>query len=235
MNEPLTFLHDYCDFSDPQWVWMLKGVSRNKDNDNSGVKFMRRLVIRKPEELETCRQEMHNLMTDPDTFYRIYISLNSRNVVKGLFEFQKKMIDIGQGLARGLDDHLWMSKKVHSLWKTELEQRSCRGTKRILLDVDNEPTEDNALAIVAFLNQHVKTKVHVMRKTVSGWAIVFDACDTRELMRLCEKEWKIEADLQRDSMVFVEQWRGNNLSKKGMVQDDSGNWMTEEEYHSLYA
>ena len=210
MNESLTFLHKYCDFSDPNWVWILKGMSRNKDNSDSGVKFMRRLVVRKPEELEQCREEIIRLAYDSDTTYRLYVSLNSRDVVKGLFEFQKKMIDIGQGLARGLEDHLWMSKKVHSLWKTELEQRSNRGTKRVLLDIDHEDDEQKALAVVAYLNQYVKTKVHCMRKTVSGWAISFDACDTRGLMIFCN-EIGMKTDqntLQRDSMVFVEQWHG---------------------------
>lgn len=210
MNESLTFLHEYCDFYDPNWVWILKGMSRNKDNSNSGVKFMRRLVVRKPEELEQCREEIIRLAYDPYTTYRLYVSLNSRDVVKGLFEFQKKMIDIGQGLAKGLEDHLWMSKNVHSIWKTELEQRGNRGTKRVLLDIDHEGDDQKALAVVEYLNQEVKTKVHCMRKTVSGWAISFDACDTRGLMTFCN-EIGVKTDqntLQRDGMVFVEQWKG---------------------------
>ena len=42
----------------------------------------------------------------------------------------------------------------------------------------------------------------------SGMAVVFDACDTRELLELCKKIG-IEHDLQRDSMVFVEQFQGD--------------------------
>jgi len=210
MNDSIQFLNDYCDFSNPNWVWMLKGISRNKDND-SGVKFMRRLVLSSPEDLITCRKDIHQTANDQDTRYRLYISLNARDAVKTLFEFQKKMIDIGQGLAKGLNDYVALSKKVGSLWKTELEQRTNRGTKRFLLDVDNEPEEIKPLALVAYLNQEVKTKVHCMRKTVSGWAITFDACDTRGFMEYY-KEIGLVADkntLQRDSMVFVEQWTGH--------------------------
>ena len=52
MNEALTFMHDYCDFSDPNWVWIMTGISRNKDNTESGDKFLRRMVITKPEDIE---------------------------------------------------------------------------------------------------------------------------------------------------------------------------------------
>jgi len=208
MNEPIEFLHKYCDFSNPNAVWMLKRISRNKDNNGTGVKFMRRLVLRKPEEIEECRTEIMKLADDPNTTYRLYVSLNSRDVVKGLFNFQKKLIDIGTDLARGIDDAVWMSKKVHSLWKTELEQRSNRGTKRILLDIDNENADTKAIAVVAFLCK--RTTVHAMRRTVSGYAISFDACDTRDLLEFVQS-LDIKTDkntLQRDSMVFIEQWKG---------------------------
>jgi len=208
--ESLQFLKEYCNFSNPNWVWMLKGISRNKDNDKSGVRFIRRLVVAKPEDIETCRADILKMANDPDTTYRLYVSLNSRDVVKGLFNFQKKMIDIGMGLAQGLDDHLQMSKKIGSIWKTELEQRSCRGTKRFLFDLDED---DNlmASAVAAYLETKVGTTIHLIRHTVSGYHIVFDACDTRGLHPFC-KEQGIPMDkntLQRDSMVFVEQWKGN--------------------------
>jgi len=212
MSEVITFLNEYCDFSDPNWVWMLKGVSRNKDND-AGVKFFRRMVLTKPDDFEECRESMINQFTDPFTTYRLYVSLNARDVIKGTFNFQKKLIDIGMGLANGQKDQLAMCKKLNSIWKTELEQRTNRGTKRFLLDIDNEYSDKNVLEVVAYLTEEVKTKnkeplnVHCMRKTVSGYAIVFDACDTRGVMNLCN-ELKIESDLHRDSMVFLETWIG---------------------------
>ena len=202
------FLNSYCDFSNPNHVWMLKGISRNKDNDKTGVKFIRRLVMTCPEDFITCRNEILTLANDPNTTYRLYVSLNSRDAVNGAIQFQKKLIDVSIGLARGQEDALGLSKKIGSLWKTELEQKHNRGTKRILLDVDNEPDEHKAVAIVDYINKFMDTTVHCMRKTVSGWAIVIDACDTRELIRLCKSAFRVEIDLQRDSMVFLEQWQG---------------------------
>jgi hypothetical protein len=206
MNKSIEFLNEYCDFSDSNCVWVLKGLSRNKDNpDNHYMhKFLRRLIITKPEDIQECYDEIHFLANNSDTKYRIYISLNSRNIFDATFGFQKKMVDIASGLAKGHPDALEQSKKLSSVWKTCLEQRYARGTKRILLDVDN--LFEEPLQIISFINQHMETKLRCCKRTVSGWAIVFDACDTRELIRLCKEEWNLEVDLQRDSMLFVEQF-----------------------------
>jgi len=206
MNESLQFLHDYCDFSDPNFVWVMKGISRNKDNpDNPDMhRFMRRLIIAKPEDLDACYEEIKLLAIDPGTIYRIYISLNSRNVVSAAFEFQKRLVDVTMGLANKHEDALNLSKKIGSLWKTELEQKHSRGTKRFLLDIDNYAEEP--VQVWRWLVEIMKTTVHCCRKTVTGWAFVFDACDTRSLLNQCVI-WNLEFDLQRDSMLFVEQFK----------------------------
>ena len=90
MSEVIDFLTSYCDFSNPNHIWMLKGISRNKDNDKTGVKFIRRLVMTCPEDFITCRNEILTLANDPNTTYRLYVSLNSRDAVNGAIQFQKK-------------------------------------------------------------------------------------------------------------------------------------------------
>ena len=79
-----------------------------------------------------------------------------------------------------------------------------RGTKRFLLDLDNT-NQDKANNIHAYLRDI--TTVHFVRETVNGYHIVFDACDTRGLMEYC-KQISAPVDLQKDSMVFVEQFLG---------------------------
>ena len=210
LNEATEFLHNYCDFSNPNLVYVLKGMSRNKDNsgvEGKSVRFMRRLVLAKPDDIEPCVADMRKMADDPNTVYRTYISVNARDVVKAAFTFQKKLIDIGYDLARGLPDAVQQSKKLGSIWKTQLEQTCNRGTKKFLLDVDNDNGEKFDY-ILTFLNQ--LTYVYLHRRTVSGYHIVFKACDTRELMLYCQ-EIGAEVDLQRDSMVFVEQWKGSDV------------------------
>jgi len=213
----IEFMESYCDFSDPKWVWIMTGISRNKDNDDSGVRFIRRLIVAKPSEIAECYNEIKLLANNKNTTYRIYISLNARDVVKTSFEFQKTMIDIGYGLARGLEDHISMSKKIGSIWKTELAQIQNRGTKRVLLDIDGANSIQYSQLLAYIMECYVmesetlpkaKTKIYAHRSTPNGYHIVLDAFDTRELIAYCK--WKdIKADLHRDSMVFVEQFSNN--------------------------
>ncbi|MFA7219027.1 MAG: hypothetical protein WC119_00680 [Synergistaceae bacterium] len=206
MNDAITFLNDYCAFDDPNCVWIMKGISRTKDNENSPDmhQFLRRMVLTSPEDIQKCYDEIHLVANDPKTTYRIYISLNSRDAVDAAFQFQKKLVDITQGLAKRHDDALALSKKIGSLWKTELEQKHARGTKRLLLDID---VIDEMIAkdLLRYLQDKAKATIRAFRKTPNGFAIVFDACDTRGLIKYYE-ERHIDCSLQRDSMLFVEQF-----------------------------
>jgi hypothetical protein len=201
----VNFMKNYCDFTNPHHVWIMTGMSRNKDNNGQGERFLRRLIVHKEQDIETCQNDILRNACDLNTIYRLYISLNSRDVVNSCFTFQKKLIDISLGLAKGHEDALVLSTKIGSIWKTELAQKCNRGTKRILLDVDNCQNRDKIQKILDYL--FPLTTIHCAQPTVSGYAIVFNACDTRGLMLHC-KELNIEADLQRDSIVFVDQWKG---------------------------
>lgn len=199
IKDPIHFLHSYCMFED-SCVWILTGISRNKDNTPESKSFLRRLVLVKPDDVQTCYQEIKTLTNDANTIYRMYVSLNSRNVINALFNMQKKLIEIGMGLAKGQDDALQLSKKVGSLWKTELAQKSCRGTKRFLIDFDSQDKVELE-GVLAWCEDH--TEIIALRETVTGYHIVINACDTRDLLKRHK-----HIDLQRDSMVFIESWEG---------------------------
>ena len=205
-NKNINFLNEYCDFSNPNHVWILKGISRNKDNSNNPNmhNFFRRMILTCPEDIKSSYEEIWMLADNPLTNYRIYISLNSRDVTKAAMNFQKSLIDLSHGALMGNIADLQKIKLLSSGWKTELEQSTCRGTKRVLLDIDDmDSRPDN---VIEFIQNNCKTIVRCLRKTVSGWAIVFDACDTRELIKQCEN-WNIKVDLHRDSMLFVESFK----------------------------
>ncbi len=213
MNTSIQFITDYCDFSNPNWVWMLVGMSRNKDNKipdiegeiyNVPEKFMRRLVIRRPEEIPQLYDELLLMGNSIGTTYRMYLSINSRDTVSTLFHFQQKLCEIGYGLSRQLPDALQLSKKISSLWKTELAQKRNKGTRRILLDID-----ENDEKLMEQLMQHINDNnivCYACRKTVSGYAIVCEAHDARWTKQFKFKDREI--DIKHDSLLFIEQWQG---------------------------
>jgi hypothetical protein len=202
IQESIKFAKEYCDFSDPNHVWLLKGVSRGKDNTGDYHHFFRRMVLTNAADIESCYDEIKLNGNTTGTTYRIYLSLNSRDVVKANYNFAKKMIDIAHGVSRGLDDQLAKSKKIGSQWKTELEQKSNRGTKRILIDVD---FVSSVIDLTSYITCEMNTTIYANRATPNGRAIAIEACDTRGLLE-CFKDYDVS--IQRDAMFFLEQYEG---------------------------
>jgi len=203
-KDSIFFLQNYCRFEQSNYVWILTGIVRNKDNNSNHEhdKWMRRLIIRSPEDILSCYNDIKAMGNAKGVTYRMYVSLNARDVTKAFFDFQHTLITHSCEIARGdaqIQDHI---KRLDSVWKTVLLQTHNRATKRFLLDVDSKSEE-----LLTNLQEYLDkiTKLHVVRETVSGYHIVFDACDTRGLM---DKFKDYPIDLQRDSLLFVETWEG---------------------------
>lgn len=202
MKESLQFLNKYCSFDEPDWVWILTSIIRNKDNANiKGA--LNRKIIREQNDIEQCYVYLKSLADNIDATYRMYISLNARSCKKTAFSFQHKLLDLNYDLARDIQGANSQIKKIDSLWKTELAQSQNRATKRFLLDIDNESNLEKVNILTDELNKI--TKIYTVRKTVSGYVVAFDACDTRNVINIA-KDNNIEMAVQKDSMVFVEQF-----------------------------
>jgi hypothetical protein len=90
-NESIEFANNYCDFSDPNHIWLMKGISRSKDNPKEYHKFFRRMTLSCIEDIQESYDEIKQLGNQLGTTYRIYLSLNSRDVVKANFNFAKRL------------------------------------------------------------------------------------------------------------------------------------------------
>ena len=204
IKDSLYFLEGYCKFS-PNEVYVLIGMLRNKDNNLDKQVWMRRLILRSIDDIANCYHDIKVMGDRKGVTYRMYVSQNSRDVTKALFNFQPELIKVGYDLVRNNEQTkqaVDRIKRIDSMWKTELLQNRNRGTKRFLLDVDTQKLE-----LIEAIKQYLGniTQIHAIRPTVSGYHIVFDACDTREFMQKF-KDNPIE--IQRDSLVFIETWEG---------------------------
>ena len=200
-NKVIEFAKDYCDFSNPNHVWLMKGISRSKDNAGDYHKFFRRMVLTCPDDISECYDEIKRLSICGKTVYRIYLSLNSRDVVKAAGNMTKNLIDMI--LTIDQQDSQTKVKKISSEWKTELEQRRNRGTKRVLIDIDDPLVIGS---VKSFVFSEMDTKVYASIPTPNGWAMSIDACDTR----LLEANFKNSIDIHRDSMIFLEQYKSGS-------------------------
>lgn len=203
MNESLEFLKEYCDFSEPNWLWILTGISRNKDNTDNETFFIRK-VIKDESDIEFCYNEIKQKAVQSNVNCRIYISLNARDAMKCFFNYKIKLEVMTKEMFHGASNDL--VKKLDSVWKKELASSSNKGTKRMLLDIDNFQDIDT---IYMLLDEDKNVKViHTVKETKTGCVAVIDACDTRDLVKKFKEE-KIELDIQNDSLVFVEYIENN--------------------------
>ena len=200
-NEGILFLKSFCDFSNPNWVWILTGLDRPKENEKSI--FFKRYILTNFDDIEKYYNECLCLMNrNPQRIYRIYISLNPRDTLKTFINIQKEFVNILNNLLV-LKNTEKDFQNICSLWYKELSQSRNRGDKRFLLDIDT-----NDLDSVKKINdkfRDLNISVLFKRQTVNGYHYVFDACDTRELISFCAKE-ELDVQLIRDGMVFVERY-----------------------------
>ena len=78
-----------------------------------------------------------------------------------------------------------------------------------MVDIDEDDVNlvDQAMYEARKMQDKGLTVVHTVRKTVSGYAIVMDACDIRGFLNTFKDR---EVSIQKDSMLFVECWEGTN-------------------------
>lgn len=198
-NESIQFMEEYCEFKD-NWVWILTGIARNKDNETN-EKFLKRFVIKSKNDISDSYFLLKEMMNKSGVTYRIYLSLNARDANKTLFNFQKKLIDLSYDASRGIENN--NIKNIGSLWKTELAQSCNRATKNFLLDIDDFQDEDKVRELCA--SNKPEIGIVCIRRTPSGLACVINPNDTRGLVKSF-KDNNIEMNLQRDSLLFIEQF-----------------------------
>jgi hypothetical protein len=211
-SDGVQFIKEYCDFSDPDNVWILSCIARNKENEQNNI-FFKREIIRTSDYIEQAVLKLKALATlttaqqNHKPIYRLYISLNSRNTRKAMFSYAKTAIDIIS--AMGNDGEKRYSK-MDTIWLNELAKSCHRGTKNFLIDVDNFNDDEHVLHYCEVLN-NAEIAVKHCRATPSGYAIVVKACNPTFLYGFATQvqayNKPFDIDVQTDSMVFVEQFK----------------------------
>ncbi len=115
--------------------------------------------------------------------WRIYKTVNSRNIEPARKLLMKKLIDEPDRFEFRID----------SLWKNCLLQKECRGERNLMIDVDS-----NELPIK--LKSLIDTKKIIPKeiiKTPNGYHLIFDKIDSR----LIDGIQNIE--LKRDDLKFI--------------------------------
>jgi len=160
-------------------------IRRKKENRELKEICFRQLVRDEIQDLEILKTRIK--------FYpgawRIYKTINKRDLTIGLKQVMKKLIDNPDKYKHRID----------SLWKTELMKPACKAERNMLVDIDLNLTKNQ---IKEFAEDMSKEKRII--KTPNGWHIVIPKTDTRPFENLQGTE------IKRDGYVFVEKVVVNN-------------------------
>ncbi len=117
--------------------------------------------------------------------WRLYESINARDIEKAKKLLQHKLID---GNIK--------SDKIDSEWKSILQKPECRAERKFLLDLD-DCDESQKDAVIEYLEQK---RIHFFEQyeTLSGFHIITEKFDIREI-----KEIFSFIDIKRDDMKLV--------------------------------
>lgn len=160
-------------------------IRRKKENrDIEGAEKVFRVIIRDEEaDLMSLIAKIHKF----PGIWRIYKTINPRNVTTAQKLMMKKLID---------EPETW-SYRIDSLWKTCLLQPECKIGKLKLIDVDTKELKTVSSIGLDIINSGGTVLSTV--ETPGGFHLVVDKFDSRIM-----EKYKDKAEMKRDAYVFVD-------------------------------
>lgn len=180
-------INDYCDFKKDE-TYILLFIARKKENttqlESEKLRRLKRYTINSYEDIEFALNDFAlSAGENPTTQYRVYVSVNPRSLVKGMREFQKRIIDIQFDIINGNEEAYTSLYKLGSEWKSTLAKKSCRARKRFMFDIDLPHDSKFYSDIAKKFKSDVDnvSKVHYFGHSKSGFALVCDPFDIRQI------------------------------------------------------
>jgi hypothetical protein len=173
--------------------YMYMAIRRNKDNEgSSGKELCCREVDKTESESDTVDKLKARIRSHPGV-WRIYRSVNKRNLVAGRNE-----------LVKFLGENPSFLKSIDSKWKSILMTQYCKSTRYKLLDLDTK--EPKQLAdLLAFLARYAIKTYEGPIETPNGYHIVCHGFD-QKLLSQYENEigYEIEVDVKGNDQLYIE-------------------------------
>lgn len=179
------FLHSYMDFeteSDDQMVvYSLVLIARQRENPsvtyNSEIVFSEIVtdsdnIERKVEKLWTLGENYHAPDHDTNPKFRLYCSVNNRDVQSAVFDFQQEMNHINEEIYNGNHQMLEKNARLDSLWNHTLQKDTSRHSRDFLIDVDE--TDEDVLSYLVEQFEDVTT-VYDIIESPNGYHLITES------------------------------------------------------------
>ena len=187
----MDFIHVYC------------AIKRKKENIPEHL-INGPVVIRESDIHEDTISLLKESTKKYPGIWRIYKSVNKRDVKKSELELVKTLIDKHRTSARQGD-----LKPVPRLWKTILMQPRNKAERKYLIDIDNVAIIDSVKEILTnYINDYNNGQNKQLMnsfdtiKTPNGYHIIIEPFDVRILNHFSEKDCSIN----KDGLLFIERY-----------------------------
>lgn len=205
----INFLNEYMTFEtdepDQMVVYQLLLIARERENEsvshNSEFSFNEIVtdvdkMERKVEKLWSLGENYHPPDFDTNPQFRLYCTVNSRDVQSTIFDFQQEINHINNEIYNGNNQMLEKNARLDSLWKHILQKDTSRHGRRFLIDVD-EPDEDVLRDLVEqFRNV---TTVHEIVESPNGYHLITDNFAFPQ----CDFYDGYDVEVKTDNLMFL--------------------------------
>lgn len=205
MDKALTKLQQYCDFSDPSAVYILILLPRKKENqdqkEREKLKKRSRYVVSNMDEVKSALEDFERYTKMyPEIVFRIYVSVNRRSLMKGMLNFQKKLLDFNQNLMNG-NTEVWSAiAKLGSEFKSVLAKKESKFDKNWMFDIDLPNKASGSIETVRQFMEHLDTITEVLyyNYTKSGFVVVIKPCNPNLI------KMPPETELKKDDYLYID-------------------------------
>lgn len=148
-------------------------IARRKFNEDltNSTEVVHRKVITDAEDIDDCVRDLWSFMDGYPHHFRVYLSVNARDVVSAFFTFRSRTETWVDQLVHGNDNMREKMGRVGSEWKSVLHSPESKDDSYFLFDFDNT---SEAAATTFQLSLEEETEVHRTIATPNGWHFITD-------------------------------------------------------------
>lgn len=188
-----TLAEELSMFSEGVRLIMLLHRTKDGGHNKESRRASKRFLYRTPEEFKTALFEAVLAQTLSGDKYRIYLSVNARDVSKSVFYLEQCLLDAHHGNSADMKNDLY--QKVFFDSRAFLMQPAHRATKLFLLDIDDVEGMNRLDVILSLLGKHPEIEELLRRRTRNGWHIITNPFNPALLNGALE--------IKKDALIYV--------------------------------
>jgi hypothetical protein len=198
----VSFLEDVWEFGENR-VYLLAVMARPKENasvSHNDTPMFREIVTRE----EKIKQKVSKLRavargyeaSEGEEFvYRLYGSVNARDVRKSMFQFQKEILDYEKNIVSGHTESAEKVKRLDKEWESVLQRDGNKEDQYFVIDVD-EASRDAYECVLSKVE--ALTEVVFSLKTPNGFHIIVEPFNYTEL-----DAGDVDVEVKTDNFMFL--------------------------------